>query len=270
MADAKKPLCKYGEKCYQKNQLHLSKYRHPTSEPTPTKEDHVIAPAAITVNTIQTNSEERTTRRRARSPTNSPSENSDRKKISRSRSPSAPRKENYNLRSPRSGNKNGSSEEINLSPPLPDNAVSQNRRNKSPRISGADTPSSSASTYASLSSGPSPEKDIDFINDCFDKETRFSQRAEYKEMLKDNAVFIRNKFLVEMPIDFYKFWDFCKEQIKKEQPPESLLSKFGLTLLGPFDVLSGKFNDANMFEPGDYLRHCRYYYDPPEFQVNNF
>lgn len=29
----------------------------------------------------------------------------------------------------------------------------------------------------------------------------------------------------------------------------------------------GKFNDAQMFEPGDYIRHYRYYYDPPEFQT---
>lgn len=243
MADStKNPVCKYGDKCYQKNPVHRSKYRHPV-QPTlipPTKQQTQDAADDDVVNTQSTNSDERvTTRRRARSPTNSPSDVSDRKKISRSRSPSASRKESYNLRSPRTANKNGSIEEINLSPPV-DQVSQQCRRNKSPRISGAD--GSSASSYASLSSGPSPDKDIDFINDCFDKETRFSQRAEYKEMLKDYGVFIRNKFLVEMPIDFYKFWDFCKENVKKDQKPETLFDKFGLTLLGPFDVLAGKFD----------------------------
>jgi hypothetical protein len=27
--EQKKPLCKYGEKCYQKNSYHLQKFRHP-------------------------------------------------------------------------------------------------------------------------------------------------------------------------------------------------------------------------------------------------
>lgn len=27
--EQKKPLCKYGEKCYQKNAYHLQKFRHP-------------------------------------------------------------------------------------------------------------------------------------------------------------------------------------------------------------------------------------------------
>lgn len=29
----------------------------------------------------------------------------------------------------------------------------------------------------------------------------------------------------------------------------------------------GKFDDAQMFEPGDYIRHHRYYFDPPEFHT---
>lgn len=28
----KLPICKYGEKCYQKNPLHLTKFRHPHRE----------------------------------------------------------------------------------------------------------------------------------------------------------------------------------------------------------------------------------------------
>lgn len=27
--ELKKPLCKYGEKCYQKNSYHVQKFRHP-------------------------------------------------------------------------------------------------------------------------------------------------------------------------------------------------------------------------------------------------
>lgn len=70
-----------------------------------------------------------------------------------------------------------------------------------------------------------------------------------------------------MPDDFYRFWDFCKSHCKDGQKPEQIFEKFGLELVGPFDVLAGKFQNADLFEPGDYLRHWRYYYDPPEFQT---
>lgn len=189
-----------------------------------------------------------TTRQRARTPP-TPTSNENSKKL-RSRSPSG----SYNLRSPRTT--------TDLNP------------SRSPGIKiDTKSPTSKAmviakpKTNSSIMDGPSQEKDLDFINDCFDKETRFSQRAEYKQMLKEPKEFIKHKFLVEMPRDFYLFWDFCKENSKKEQKPENLFNKFGLKLLGPFDVLAGKFDDAQMFEPGDYIRHCRYYYDPPEFQV---
>lgn len=110
-------------------------------------------------------------------------------------------------------------------------------------------------------------QDLDFINNCYEQSTPYSQRVEYKEMLKDASVFIKHKFLVDMPEDFYAFWEFCKINSRKEEPVESVFMPFGIRLIGPFDVLSGKFDDAKMFEPGSYLRHCRYYYDPPEFQV---
>lgn len=125
----------------------------------------------------------------------------------------------------------------------------------------------STSSNSRVNHGPNQEHDIDFINDVFDKETRFSQRAEYKQMLKEPAVFINNKFLTEMPDDFFVLWDFCKETATDKQAPEAVFEKFGLHLIGPFDVLAGKFDAAEMFEPGDYLRHWRYYYDTPEFQV---
>lgn len=87
--------------------------------------------------------------------------------------------------------------------------------------------------------------------------------------MKSPEKFIRSKFLVDMPSDFYLLWEFCETNVKKDEKPECIFDKFGLNLIGPFDVLAGKFNDADLFEPGDYLRHWRFYYDPPEFQVNN-
>jgi hypothetical protein len=45
------------------------------------------------------------------------------------------------------------------------------------------------------------------------------------------------------------------------------LQDVGLLLVGPFDVLSGNLKKVKQRELSLYLIHWRYYYDPPEFQV---
>uniref|UniRef100_T1IPC9 Histone PARylation factor 1 n=1 Tax=Strigamia maritima TaxID=126957 RepID=T1IPC9_STRMM len=65
-------------------------------------------------------------------------------------------------------------------------------------------------------------------------------------------------FLVDMPQDFYSFWEFC-QCIK----PSTLKTYLNLILVGPFDVLSGKMK-TNL-KSDVYLRHWRFFYDPPEF-----
>lgn len=107
----------------------------------------------------------------------------------------------------------------------------------------------------------------EFINENFDKGPH-AQRAEHKQLLESPTEFIRAKFLVDMPADFFAFWEFCEAEKKGNSKAEQLFSKFGLNLVGPFDVLAKKFHDVDPFEPGDYLRHWRFYYDPPEFQVS--
>lgn len=94
-----------------------------------------------------------------------------------------------------------------------------------------------------------------------------NEEEENGDLLQTSKLFIKEKFLFDMPEDFYAFWEFCVSQSKGNQKPEEIFKKFGLNLVGPFDVLAGKFNEQNQFEPEDYLRHWRYYYDPPEFQV---
>ncbi|KAJ6648596.1 Histone PARylation factor 1-like [Pseudolycoriella hygida] len=194
-------------------------------------------------------SDDESDERRSKRGATSPSFNDRSKKRRSSRSPS---RASYNLRANRSNTNNSS-----------DSKDSPSTKTV-PKQKAMIIPKTKAN---SLSDGPSQEKDLDFINDCFDKETRFSQRAEYKELLKEPQKFIKYKFMVEMPPDFYIFWEFCKANAKKDQKPENIFVKFGLKLVGPFDVLAGKFDDAQMYEPGDYIRHHRYYYDPPEFQT---
>uniref|UniRef100_W8C1U2 UPF0609 protein CG1218 n=1 Tax=Ceratitis capitata TaxID=7213 RepID=W8C1U2_CERCA len=101
------------------------------------------------------------------------------------------------------------------------------------------------------------------------KRIKFSVQAEYDELLRSND-FIRHKFLVEMPADFYSFWKFASNINPKSTGDEILEyfeKQFQLQLVGPFEFLSGRFHKAVIREPGDYLRHWRFFYDPPEFQT---
>ncbi|TMW53801.1 hypothetical protein DOY81_001086 [Sarcophaga bullata] len=101
------------------------------------------------------------------------------------------------------------------------------------------------------------------------KRIKLSEQQEYDNLLKTNE-FLRHKFLVEMPPDFYAFWKFV-EQLQPTLKGEDLLAymekQFQLQMVGPFEFLAGKFDKAKIHEPGDYLRHWRFYYDPPEFQT---
>merc|ERR1711978_101355 len=70
--------------------------------------------------------------------------------------------------------------------------------------------------------------------------------------IKEN---IRQKLLVEMPEDFFAFWNFCKE--RNPSNPADALSPAGLVLVGAYDIVSGKLKDSNNRIPSDYLCHYR-------------
>ncbi|GAB6020273.1 hypothetical protein CHUAL_002991 [Chamberlinius hualienensis] len=76
---------------------------------------------------------------------------------------------------------------------------------------------------------------------------------------------ILQKFLVEMPPDFYSFWEFCKT-LDSNQPECAILKSLGLRLVGPYDILSRNIKVKSRL-PSEYLTLYRYYYDPPEFQT---
>ncbi|XP_022320686.2 histone PARylation factor 1-like [Crassostrea virginica] len=80
---------------------------------------------------------------------------------------------------------------------------------------------------------------------------------------------IKQKYLMEMPEDFYQFWEFCKK-LKKSNPENAMYSSLGWTLVGPFDILAGKHKSVTKNKKGrrpNFLLHYRYYYDPPEFMT---
>lgn len=109
-------------------------------------------------------------------------------------------------------------------------------------------------------------RDVEFITDIYDKQIQYSQKKENEELLANPKMFLRHKFVHEMPEDFFQFWEFCKTTQNKDKP-ELSFEKIGLRLVGPFDYMAGRFHNAPMFEPGDFIRHWRFYYDPPEFQT---
>lgn len=101
--------------------------------------------------------------------------------------------------------------------------------------------------------------------EILEKRIRLSVQQEYDNLCESNE-FIRHKFLVEMPPDFYEFWKFINT-LKKDGALQHIETLFQLQLVGPFEFLAGNFHKAKIGEPGDYLRHWRFYYDPPEFQT---
>ncbi|XP_038661729.1 histone PARylation factor 1 isoform X1 [Scyliorhinus canicula] len=76
---------------------------------------------------------------------------------------------------------------------------------------------------------------------------------------------VQDLYKLQMPEDFYHFWEFC-EKLNPENPCEALNLSLGLRLVGPFDILAGKPKGAKNPQP-NYLLHWRYFYDPPEFQT---
>lgn len=87
-------------------------------------------------------------------------------------------------------------------------------------------------------------------------------------MPRDQAMALIEKlFLVRMPEDFFLFWEFAKT-INHRKPCSAFSHAYlEWNLVGPYDVLSGLITDFHGFSKENLLRHCRFYYDPPEFQT---
>ncbi|KYQ54480.1 hypothetical protein ALC60_06627 [Trachymyrmex zeteki] len=90
--------------------------------------------------------------------------------------------------------------------------------------------------------------------------------TENTSMPDMDAKRIMDLFLVEMPKDFFQFYEFCKN-ISKDNPLSACKS-VRLKLVGPYDILDGKIKISSSENNKEkYLIHWRYYYDPPEFQT---
>ncbi|SPP83164.1 histone PARylation factor 1-like [Drosophila guanche] len=203
--------CKYGVKCYQRNEAHLAKYNHPDKTDV-RQEDKAVKLAP---------------------------------------------------------KRNASSAEEKGSEPKP------NTSNSSADSQNMESHGEAKGTYESETAVLHREamSNISGKNymEIMEKRIRYSVQQEYDTLCESNE-FIRHKFLVEMPPDFYEFWKFINTLVpdtsrSNRSAVEHLETVFQLQLVGPFEFLSGTFHQAKMGEPGDYLRHWRFYYDPPEFQT---
>ena len=102
-----------------------------------------------------------------------------------------------------------------------------------------------------------------------ESEQEDGEEIELPESPLDIKENIKQKFLVDMPEDFYHFWDFCKSE-NHHKPTEALMKSLGFQLVGAFDILAGRHKGAkaNRFKKKpNFLLHWRYYLDPPEFQT---
>lgn len=237
MSDSFKPDCKYGSKCYRSNPDHLENYNHIETKPSPCD-----SPPAYNL----------------RSPRNDA--------VKRSVSPMSPNKSPKKIEPTEHASKKMKKISIKdyfTKSPTPNSVVA-----KSPQTATRSTvePQSKYDVPDIIQ----PDSSKPTIHEFFTSLQRrdvLAAKKEYKEMLMEPDKFIREHFLVKMPDDFYHFWVWVSETAGDKCKPEEYFSEFNLELVGPFDVLSGKFNEIPQFEPADYLRHYRFYYDPPEFQV---
>jgi hypothetical protein len=73
---------------------------------------------------------------------------------------------------------------------------------------------------------------------------------------------LREAYGFDLPDDFFRFWEFaCR--LKPLDPLNALAEALHVALVGPFEVLAGRFDGRT---PRYSLRlHWRYYDDPPEF-----
>lgn len=248
-----KPACKYGLKCYRQNQAHKDQYSHPPKD-RPKNDAEIVD--------RRSKSPQPPAKKRKPSSPESDSDADDDKRSGRdNKGENASDDENEDRKSAQSDKDEDSKSEKD------DDTTAEVESNSNGASSKNNTASKKlADDQSSTSTEAVGVRCSEFINENFDKGPH-AQRAEHKKLLDSPADFISAKFLVKMPDDFYTFWEFCKAESKAKSNPETLFEKFGLNLVGPFDVLAKKFDNIDPFEPGDYLRHWRFYYDPPEFQV---
>jgi hypothetical protein len=79
--------------------------------------------------------------------------------------------------------------------------------------------------------------------------------------LQQRKARLRAEYGFDFPDDFFRFWEFLSRLSPLE--PLRALGEFGITAVGPFEVLAGRFDGR--VTKHSLLLHWRYHDDPPEF-----
>jgi hypothetical protein len=73
---------------------------------------------------------------------------------------------------------------------------------------------------------------------------------------------LRRFYGFDFPEDLFRFWEFVR-RLQPLDPLHALADTLHVVLVGPFDVLAGRFDGlTTRYSP---ILHWRYYLDPPEF-----
>jgi hypothetical protein len=80
--------------------------------------------------------------------------------------------------------------------------------------------------------------------------------------LQQRRARLQAEYGFEFPDDFYRFWEFAT-RLSPLDPLNALSNPLDLTLVGPFEVLAGRFDGR--VPRYSLLLHWRYHDDPPEF-----
>lgn len=244
-----RPPCKYGINCYRRNEKHKERFSHPKKDVSAEQQES---------NSHDTDTD--TDSQRSTSPSAKR-----RKTMSSHGSDSDAGADQPEMETTSNGSENPSG-----SPPKIDrdttNTSTDAIATKTSTTAETSVPKFMSSNIGNNISAVNVQSE--FINKNLVRIYKNAQRIEYEKLLESPAQFIYSKFLVKMPSDFYEFWSFCEANTQAHLKPENRFSKLGFSIVGPFDVLAKKFHDIEPFEPGEYLRHWRFYYDTPEFQVS--
>jgi hypothetical protein len=73
---------------------------------------------------------------------------------------------------------------------------------------------------------------------------------------------LRRLYGFDFPDDLFAFWEFAR-RLRPLEPPRALEDALGVHLVGPFEVLAGRFDGRTPRH--SQLLHWRYHDDPPEF-----
>ncbi|KAK0077853.1 hypothetical protein PV325_003376 [Microctonus aethiopoides] len=244
--------CRYGTKCYQKNPVHQEKYKHPP---------------------VQKNSPKKTTEAKGMKRKIDDCQDSDKSEEEsdgleskyKEADVSCPVTDTYCI-SPSSSSSSESKNDNDSDSLFHDKIKNGNKKCRyddkpDELIDHASDVEIDHHTKETIdNSSPSASSSLNVHNKAGESST-FSNNVDSKKEI------IKKLFLFDMPDDFYQFYNFCTSLSPND--PSMALKIIDLKLVGPFDVLNGtitKLSDADD-DNEKYLRHWRYFYDPPEFQT---